>query len=272
MASVLEAEVYDDCVMPTLKEIRLKIEASVDGVEWTPETMPMARLVEYLADLSQIMGHKEAVHLMKVEEGSAMPVFYIHADEESRITARMQQAQKGIAVKEANAAYKRFDDRLREDNAIAKVFSTEHKAEIIMFPGRTLDVPKEYSRVRESGQLTGEVKRVGGLDSSVPIWLKRSDGEVLICEADERLASELALHLYKTVRVYGHGTWSRATDGNWKLDRFRIRFFDPPTGSQRNFTDAIKALQDLPGNDWVTMADPLEEARAIRYREELESA
>ncbi len=72
--------------------------------------------------------------------------------------------------------------RLREDNAVAQIVNAKRSAEIIQFPGRTLIQPQEYAHIRESGELTGEVRRVGGLDETVPIWLRRSDGEVFIAK------------------------------------------------------------------------------------------
>jgi len=262
---------YEDD-MSSLKELRLRIEGTVDGVEMTPETMPMSRLVEYLTDLVAIMGHKDAVHLMRVEEGSTMPVLYIHSDEESRITSRIQEAQKGTSVKEANLAYKRFDNRLREDQAVAEIVNIERGAKIIEFPGRNVAMPQEYAQIREAGELIGEVRRVGGLDETVPIWLRRSDGEVFYCEADEIIAKDLAHHLYKTLRVYGVGTWNRNNEGVWKLEKFRIRSFDPEQLSNATFTDTLNELKAIPNNAWVTMADPLAEVRAIRDGEKSESA
>jgi hypothetical protein len=253
--------------MSDFTEFRLRIEGTIDGVEMTPETIPLARLVEYLRDMAAIMGHKTAVHFMRMEEGSAMPIFYVDQDEEEQVSARIQQAKKGIAPKDANVAYKRFDARLREDNAVAQIVNAKRSAEIIQFPGRTLIQPQEYAQIRESGELTGEVRRVGGLDETVPIWLRRSDGEVFYCEADDRLAKELGNHLYKTLKVHGVGSWTRTKDGAWKMEKFRIRSYDPTPLSEDSLEDTLKVLRAIPGNEWVTMDDPLKEIENIRHGE-----
>ena len=93
--------------MPEWKELRFKIEGKVNGVEMTPFTMTMARLALYLTDLAQLLGHRESVHLISVAEGSATPVIYIDPAEETRITYRVQHAQRGMGPRDANWAYKK---------------------------------------------------------------------------------------------------------------------------------------------------------------------
>jgi hypothetical protein len=36
---------------------------------FTPETMPMARLAEYLAELSKLVGHSQSTHFDRVAPG-----------------------------------------------------------------------------------------------------------------------------------------------------------------------------------------------------------
>jgi hypothetical protein len=45
----------------------------------TPETLPMARLAQYLADLAVLIGHKTSVHLIGIKEGSVRPQIRIDA-------------------------------------------------------------------------------------------------------------------------------------------------------------------------------------------------
>lgn len=81
--------------MTDWKEFRFKIDGEVDGVKITPYTMPLSRLAIYLMDLAQLLGHSESVHLVKVDDGSAEPVFYVDPLEESRIIHQVRNAQKG---------------------------------------------------------------------------------------------------------------------------------------------------------------------------------
>ena len=234
--------------MPDFVEFRLRIEGTIEGVEMTPETIPLKRLLEYLRDMATMMGNKASVHLMRMEEGGAMPMFLVEASEVEQITGRIRQAQKGAAPEQANAAYKRFDARLREDNAIAQIVNSMRGAEIIQFPGRRLARDESYADIREAGELTGEVRRVGGLEETVPVWLRRSDGEIFYCEADERIAKGLGGYLYRTLRVSGVGTWSRTVDGVWKMEKFRIMSYDP-TELSADSLDTVKLLRAIPEID-----------------------
>src|SRR5258707_5067716 len=135
--------------MPNWKEFRLKIDGEINGVEITPLTMPLARLALYLADLAQLLGHRDDVHLVTVETGSAQPVIYVDADEESRVTERVRQAQRGMGDWKANRAYKRIDNRLREDHASAAFINVSQKAEVIEFPGVKTNLPQAYGPIKE---------------------------------------------------------------------------------------------------------------------------
>ena len=46
---------------------------------FTPDTMPMARLAEYLGALARLLGHAEHTHFVRLEEGSAKLVHRVDA-------------------------------------------------------------------------------------------------------------------------------------------------------------------------------------------------
>src|SRR5437870_4702198 len=60
-------------------QYRLKITA------YSPDTMPMKRLAEYLADISWLFGEEAYVHLIAIEAGSTCPVLLIDDEAEPRI-------------------------------------------------------------------------------------------------------------------------------------------------------------------------------------------
>ena len=53
-------------------EYRFKIDAA-----YTPETMPMARLAEYIRELSTLLGNQDKVHFDRLEEGSTVPIIRV---------------------------------------------------------------------------------------------------------------------------------------------------------------------------------------------------
>ncbi len=252
--------------MPNFKEIRFTIDGKINGVEMTPLTTPMKQLAEYLGDLAALLGHDDAVHFVKVEEGSTQPVILFDADEEARITHRVQLAQRGQAPKEANSAYKRIDQRLRNHQGSAALSISNRPAPIIEFPGIKVQVFEKYGPLRETASIVGKLIRIGGTDETIPIWLQREDEAMLYCEAKETVAEQLAPFYLKHIRVHGLGIWTRAETGAWKLEKFKIQSFDPEPIADRSVMSTIESLKAFP-NGWNDLEDPLEELRRLRRGE-----
>jgi hypothetical protein len=254
--------------VPDWKEFRFKIEGEIKGVAITPYTLPMSRLALYLADLAQLLGHHESVHLVGVTEGSTQPIIYVDADEESRISEQVRHAQRGMGPLKANRAYKKIDQKLREDHASATFVNVSQKVEVIEFPGVKTNLPQAYGPIKERASVIGELKRVGGFDPTIPIHLQRADGVIFYCDADANIAKQLAPFYSRVIRVHGVATYSRGKEGVWKTDHFKIQSFDPEPLSEEGFSATMERLRSVPGNEWATMTDPLEELRSIRDGEE----
>ena len=259
-----------EAVVPNWKEFHFKIEGKVGEEEISPLTMPMARLAEYLADLAKIMGHKESVHFIKTDEGSALSVVYVDADEEARVTSRIQNSARGAGPPHANEAYKRLDARLREDNAIGDIVNVSKKSQVIEFPGRRTERSQAYGPIRERASVVGVLKRVGGFDDSIPVHMQRADGVVFYCEAPPALAKDLIPFYEQTIRVHGYATYYRE-DGQWRLEKFRIQSYDPEPLLNERLSDTIEKLRAIPGNEWNELADPLEELHKLRHGEDVRS-
>ena len=253
--------------MPEWKELQFKIEGKIDGVDLTPLNLPLARLALYLADLAQLLGYRESVHLISVAPGSASPVIYIDPSEEARITHRVRNAQRGMGPIDANRAYKKLNNKLRKDAASAAIINVSQQAEVIEFPGVKADALEAYGPLRERASVVGELKRVGGFDETIPIHLQRVDGAIFFCDADALIARQLAPYYSKMIRVHGMATYSRRKEGQWRIDHFKIQSFDPEPLSDESFSTTINKLKAIEGSEWPTIADPLEELRKIRHGE-----
>lgn len=254
-------------VVADFREFRFKIDGEINGEEITPLTLPMARLAEYLADLAAIMGHEQSVHFITTEDGSAQSLMYVEADEEARVTSQIENVARGVGPRNANAAYKRLDARLREDKAIGIIVNTSNNAQIIEFPGKKADVAQVYGPIRERASVVGVVKRVGGFDDSIPVHLQRADGVIFYCEAAPGLARELMQYYEQTIRAHGIATYNREA-GVWKLEKFRIQSYDPEPLTGDTLSDTIEKLRAVPGSEWNELADPLEELRRMRHGED----
>jgi hypothetical protein len=250
------------------KEFRFVIEGSIDGQAISPLTLPMARLAEYLTDLAMLMGHRESVHLVNVAEGGAESVMFVDAEEESRITHQIRSAARGMGTRDANAAYRKLDDKLREDDAIGNIVNVSQKAKVIEFPGRTLDLPQAYGPIKERASVIGKLMRIGGFDKTIPVHLKRADDVIFYCETSTRLAEDLGPLLFKNIRVHGLATYSRGKEGAWRLDNFKIQSYDPEPLTDENFSTTMDRLRAIPGSEWNEIADPLDELKRIRHGEE----
>jgi hypothetical protein len=201
-------------------EYRLKIEA------YTPDTMPMERLAEYLGELAQMLGEPGSVHFSRLEPGSTSIVHKIEREAIPKIRARTAAVRRGLGPRDSVRAYRKINKMLREDNGSAVWKAAATEAEIIVFPGKD-DTEVQVSGISQRGSIDGEVVRVGGLQRVVPIMLKCDQHELSGCWANKTVAKALARRLFEPVRLFGTGRWNRTDEGKWKLDIFRVETFSP---------------------------------------------
>lgn len=196
---------------------------SIDA--YTPETMPMARLAEYMTQLAEILGEPSAVHFDRLESGSTVLVHKIEREAAPKVRERAAAVQRGDAPRDALRAYRAINRLLCEDNGVGLLRENRRGARILVFPGR--DAAEEtIASVRQPGTIDGFVMRVGGTDETVPVWLKSEDQLISHCWAKKQLAKQLAQKLFEPVRLFGTGRWGRDSDGLWTLLAFEIRTFE----------------------------------------------
>ncbi len=237
-------------------EYRLKIDV------FTPDTMPMARLAEYMADLSQLFGEKERVHFVRLIEGSTVLVQKVETQAQPKVKERLQGAVSGEGPDDVIRAFRAIDQRLAKDNAVGSLCE-KAGAEIIRFPGREAPKPLTFGAFNEHGSLDGVLIRIGGKDETVPVHIQ--DGEITHkCNATREIARKLSPYLYgDTLRVHGEGRWERDADGAWILNRFNIRDFE--TLDDAPLSTVVDRLRQVPGNRWKDMEDPLAELQRLRH-------
>lgn len=243
-----------------MKRERLEYRFHIDA--YTPETLPMARLAEYLADLARFLGNPEAVHLIDIEEGSTVLVQIIDWEAEPKVTERIRGVKTGTAPKDAMDAYRELDRKLGKDNASAELRADQQK--LIEFPGRK-QMPAVYGPFAQQGTLDGVPIVVGGRSDPVPVHLE--DGDVVHnCLASRQVAKKIADHLFTSViRAQGTGRWHRDEEGNWIMDSFRIADFD--ILSNKPLKEVVADLRAIPGSEWKTFDDPLSELDRLRHGE-----
>lgn len=197
---------------------------SLHLVVFTPSTIPMARLSEYMAAFATLLGHKEHVHFERLAEGSTVIVCRVDLVAQAKVARRIEQVRFGTPPREAVGAWKEIDERLAADNATGHIQCGG--ATVIQFPGRSRPPETSLGPIFESGILDGEVIQIGGRDGTVHIPI-RGGGEILRCQSDKPMARRLAHYIFgPPVRLRGEGTWSRDQAGGWKLHKFVIQGFE----------------------------------------------
>ena len=197
--------------METLKALEFRIDV------FRPDTIPMARLAGYMAELAALYGSESAVHFQELRSGSAVLKASVEEYAADAVESRLQLAHDAAAPDDLKRAYQSLNGMLKHDHAIGEI-KRPQGAVILTFPGRDTPVQKVY-RVREAGILDGVVIRIGGKDNTVPVWLKDMDGLIHKCESNSAMARELVQeYLASPIRVTGQGDWLRGEDGAWVLE------------------------------------------------------
>ena len=230
------------------QEIQFRIDA------YTPDTLPMERLAEYMGDLAKILGETANVHFLRLEFGSTVLVNKIDDEAVHKVRDRVTKVRAGDGPAEAMAAYHRMNKRLLADDAVG-VLTDEGGAEIIALPGREQVESVTFGAFNQEGFLDGQVIRLGGKQDQAPVHILAAERLYTHCFATHELVKSLAHHIYgPEIRVYGTGRWLRDEMGEWSLLRFTISSFemlrDEPLSA------AVARLRDVPGTEWEGVDDP----------------
>lgn len=231
---------------------------------FTPATIPMARLAQYMGQLAAILGEPAAVHFERLEAGSTNVVHRIEKEAEPKVRERVAALERGDGAKEAHEAYRTVNRMLREDNAVGDLRYGKRGGRLLYFPGREERIER-FPVVREHASIDGEVVRVGGADQTVPILLMSEGVLITHCHASRAIAKQLGGRLFEQVRLHGKGRWRRDEDGDWCLEEFKVESFESLEAG--SLTDALRELRAIPV-DWGTRPyEELEEMRAGVDRE-----
>ena len=243
--------------MATKRErYRFKIDA------FSPVTIPMARLAEYMADLAAMLGNKEKVHFVELEESSTVVVHEVEWEAAPKVRERVRAVQTADAPDEAMKAFHQIDARLEQDNAAGLLIEPEG-TKVIEFPGRKKPQRIMYGLFNQDGVLDGELIRIGGEEEMVPVHLREQPGsKPHICQANHEVARKLSPYLFgPPLRVKGNGRWFRDRDDNWEMKRFTITEFEVLRDD--DLRTAVERLRSI-DSSLKKMEDPLAELEKLR--------
>ncbi len=210
---------------------------------YSPETLPMSRLAEYMADLARLFGTAERVHFVRLEAGSTVLVQTVEAEAATEVRNRIDAVAAGQGPEEATRAFRTLNRYLAADGATGSL--RDGGGEVIPFPGRGHPPPLTFGAFNQPGVLDGVLIRVGGRDDTVPVHLL--DGETVhLCNANRDMARRLAPYLYGApLRVHGDGRWDRDADGGWEMKRFNVSDFEEL--DEAPLGEVVGRLRDVEG-------------------------
>lgn len=223
---------------------------------YTPTTIPLERLGEYLAALGALLGEESNVHFEKLSEGSTVVHAVVEAPAMPKVERRVRDVATGEADASAMKAFALIDDMLRDDNATGRLSGGAGNVVFVDFEGRNRPAPVPYGPIKQIGVVEGEVFRVEGRDETVHVGIM--DGpRIYKLTAPSSMGQELAsLFRGGLVRFHGEGTWYRHPDGDWELRKFKIDRFEADLDSGP-LNAAVSQLRKAGLGDWSKIADPI---------------
>ncbi len=236
---------------------------------YSPTTIPMARLAQYMEALAVMLGNEHGVHFSTLKAGSTQLVVRINREECPKVVDQLDRVRRGEASQDALRARDEIDRLLADDNAIGYIYEgSNQRAQIIDFPGVKRPKPVKYGPFTQEGTLDGVLVSVTGTDQTIHIQLQNGSIKYTGIETDRETARRLALHFFEPIRLLGVGRWMREEDGNWTLKRFKVRGFNVLQNLE--LADVVDNLRDTGGSEWRDMEDPFEALSELRdHKDEL---
>ncbi|MGO9269741.1 MAG: hypothetical protein ACLQOO_05710 [Terriglobia bacterium] len=212
---------------------------------FTPSTLPMETLAEYIKDLATLLGSQDDVHFERVGKGSVSLVQRVDEKSLLAVRQRLAEAKTPTGPPEAVGAYSRINERLAKHKAVGRIRLGSDK--VIQFPGRNTQADRTIGPVVQNEYLDGQLVRVGGFDETVPVHLRGDQN--YFCTTNVAIAKELGPYLYgPTIRVFGKAYWYRDAKGQWTLDRFTVESFQAL--SDASLAEAVDHLRAVPHDGW----------------------
>lgn len=197
---------------------------------WTPETLPLDRLIGYLQQLSIMLGDPTNLHLVAVREGSAEPVLRVPKAAALVARDRVRKVATGDGTKRQVDAFNSVRRMVRRDTRDAgrpAVLRGPNKAVLIEI-NPAPDETGALTGVRQASSFDGQLTKVGGVGEDASLQLVDLENRVHSgFTAKRSLAKELARRLWEPVRLSGVGLWGRNEDGVWSLERMQVQSFEP---------------------------------------------
>ncbi len=247
----------EKAIMDTLGGPHVKVDREFGEFvinSFTPETIPMARLAEYMGVLAELLGKRDSLHFERVEPGSLRIKYWTPKEDAEEVVERPAQIAAGTADKTTLSAFNKMNDLLEADRAVG---SFQFSAVVLPFPGRERVHSPIYGPVDEDMTIEGQLVRIGGKDRSIHAHIQ--DGDAFFnCEMTRGLAMDMCHYLFgPTIRVTGSARFQRDREGEWKQLSFKAIKFEELDDTP--LSHVIAKWRAIEGNGWREIRDPLAE-------------
>jgi hypothetical protein len=209
---------------------------------YTPETMPLDRLLLYLQEIGEVVGVAHEMHLVRIEASSTKPVFKMPTPMANEARERASLVRRGDGTVRQRRAYNRIRQMVRRDGG--KPASLKDRSGVILdFPPEAEVAP--MVGVRQPSSFDGVLLRVGGAGEYIPILMQGLEGEIFSGFATTRaLAKEIAPRIFEPLRLHGLGSWDRSPDGEWKLTKMLVQTYE--TLADESLEEVVRQLRAAP--------------------------
>jgi hypothetical protein len=230
---------------------------------FTPDTIPMVRLAEYMQQLAKMLGQDEHVHFEKVENNCTALVSRIDPRGVGKVAARVKSIRDKTAPSDAMKAFNALNSMLGEDSTTAVL--KERKATIIRFPG-TLPEPEAVLTVPDEGTVIGYLYMLSDGKTGFQARISLESGRTLMCTVPSDVAKKLRDYLFETVKVSGPGVWTKSQEGEWSPAKLDIKdVVRVESASLRSLIDKLRTLQiEWFGDDYENYEDTVSQGNQIQ--------
>ena len=139
---------------------------------YTPETIPMVRLAEYMQRFAVMLGHSDTVHFDALKSGSTQLAARIDHEHVPKVRSQLDLITRGEANLDTMRAWDDIDRLLADDNATGFIYEDSDQGDkVIGFPGVTRPRPTSYDPFNQEGTLDGILISIGGADRTIHLQL-----------------------------------------------------------------------------------------------------
>lgn len=223
---------------------------------YSPRSIPLARLAEYMAQVALLMGEPNSVHFQGLKKGSTQVLTRVQSEAAPKVRDNVNQAQwpEG-GRKEARAAFNQMNEMLRADNAEGSL--KRSGAVILKFPGRNIVRPQKLGPFNQQIEKDGVLVRIGGKDASAHATIEDSDGRTWSFEVSRDLAVGLAHYLFgQPVRLRGQARVFRDERGHWEYPSLKATEFKVLDAG--DLAEVVGRIREAPPGTWITSLDALD--------------